>query len=76
MEENQNMKIQRLLQPGDSILDIVNCARLVGLELIEGIALICQNNIYIVDKYFQNADGEVQDLADVPLEVYIAIGHK
>ena len=34
LEENQNMKIQRLLQQGDTIVEIVNCARLVGLELI------------------------------------------
>ena len=33
LEENY-MKIQRLLQPGDTIIEIVNCARLVGLELI------------------------------------------
>ncbi|KAJ3373009.1 hypothetical protein HDU91_001442 [Kappamyces sp. JEL0680] len=65
LEENQNMKIQRLLQQGDSIIEIVNCARLVGLELIEGIVLICQQNIYLVDNYFRREDGEVLDYADV-----------
>ena len=68
LEENQNMKIQRLLQPGDSIIEIVNCARLVGLELIEGIVLICQQNIYLVDNYFKGGDGEIVDLHDVLIE--------
>jgi hypothetical protein len=61
LEENQNMRIQRLLHRGDTILEIVNCARLVGLELIEGIVLICQQNMYIVDNYFKRQDGEIQD---------------
>ncbi|KAI8897167.1 hypothetical protein BC833DRAFT_552950 [Globomyces pollinis-pini] len=68
LEETQNAKIQRLLQPGDHILEIFNCARLIGLELIEGIALICKNNLYIIDNYFKQAEGEIIDIDEATLE--------
>lgn len=45
VEENQNMKIQRILQNGDSIIEIINCARLVGLELNGKIRHISSINI-------------------------------
>jgi hypothetical protein len=57
LEENENQKIQRVLVKGDQVIDIVNCARLIGLELIECICIISQQNIYILDNYFRKADG-------------------
>ncbi|KAJ3259318.1 hypothetical protein HK103_002516 [Boothiomyces macroporosus] len=68
MEETQNGKIQRLLQPGDHIVEIFNGARLIGLELIEGIILICKQYIYIVDNYYKMDDGEIVEVDDVPAE--------
>ncbi|KAJ3324756.1 hypothetical protein HDV06_006064 [Boothiomyces sp. JEL0866] len=68
MEETQNGKIQRLLQPGDHIIEIFNGARLIGLELIEGIILICKQYIYIVDNYYKQDDGEIVEIDDVPQE--------
>jgi hypothetical protein len=56
-EEDQLQKIERLLKYGDSILEIINGARLIGLELIEGITLVCQDNIYLVDNYFKRENG-------------------
>ncbi|KAL2918165.1 Beige protein-like 1 [Polyrhizophydium stewartii] len=75
-DEDQNRKILRLLEPGDEVVDIVNCARLVGLELCEGLCILCQDNVYIIDNYFQRADGEIVDIDDVPREernIYHAI---
>lgn len=34
IEETEFQKIQRLIKPNDQVIDIVNCARLIGLELI------------------------------------------
>ncbi|KAI8930272.1 hypothetical protein BC831DRAFT_502404 [Entophlyctis helioformis] len=68
LEEDQNRKILRLLEIGDEIVDTVNCARLVGLELCDGLCILCQDNIYLIDNYFQRGDGEIVDIDDVPLE--------
>eukprot|EP00842_Homolaphlyctis_polyrhiza_P006792 jgi/Hompol1/7113/HPOL_000656-RA len=68
LEEDQNGKILRLLEPGDEIVEIVNCGRLVGLELIEGLFVICHENIYLVDNYYKNSDGEIVDIDEVPAE--------
>ncbi|KAH9262136.1 hypothetical protein BASA82_000814 [Batrachochytrium salamandrivorans] len=68
VEEDQNRKILRLLEPGDEIVETINCARLVGLELCEGLCIVCQDNIYLVDNYFQRPDGEIVNIEDVPHE--------
>jgi hypothetical protein len=69
LQEDEYQKIIRLLKHGDSIVEIINCGRLVGLELIEGILLICQENIYLIDNYFRRESGEIVDIDDVPFEV-------
>ncbi|KAJ3272044.1 hypothetical protein HDV01_005996 [Terramyces sp. JEL0728] len=68
LEETQNGKIQRLLQPGDHIIEVFNGARLIGLELIEGIILICKQYIYIVDNYYKQDDGEIVEINEVPID--------
>ena len=69
LEETEYQKIQRLLRRGDHILQTINCARLIGLELVECICLICQHNIYLIDNYFMRSNGEIIDIDDVEKEV-------
>ena len=69
LEETEYQKIQRLLRKGDHILQTINCARLIGLDLVECICLICQHNIYLIDHYFIRANGEIVDIDDVEKEV-------
>ena len=68
VEEDQNQKLLRLLDSGDEILDTINCGRLTGLELCEGLCIICQNNIYLIDNYFQRADSEIVDIDEATME--------
>lgn len=35
---------------------------------IEGLLLLCKQNIYLIDNFFQRADGEVVEIWDVPTE--------
>lgn len=39
--------------------------------LIEGLLLLCKSNVYLIDNFFQQADGEVVEIWDVPKSVAI-----
>lgn len=65
-EEDKNQKVLRLLDPGDMVLDVYNVSQIEGLDAREGLLLICKNHIYLVDNFFQRADGEVVEIWDVP----------
>ena len=54
--------------------EVYNTSRIVGLDVFEGLLLICKNNFYLVDNYFQKTDGEIIELSDVPVskrDVYL-----
>jgi hypothetical protein len=65
-EEDKNQKVLRLLDPGDMVLDVYNVSQIEGLDAREGLLLICKHHIYLVDNFFQRADGEVVEIWDVP----------
>jgi beige protein homolog 1 len=67
-QEDQNRKIARLLDPEDEIVDTVNSGRLLGLELCEGLSIICKKNFYMIDNYFQRSDGDLIEIDDVTFE--------
>ncbi|KAL9550165.1 hypothetical protein PS6_005689 [Mucor atramentarius] len=67
-EEDKNRKVLRLLDQGDMVLDVYNVSQIAGLDACEGLLLLCKNNIYLIDNFFQLADGEVVEIWDVPKE--------
>ncbi|KAG0176918.1 hypothetical protein DFQ29_005470 [Apophysomyces sp. BC1021] len=67
-EEDKNRKVLRLLDQGDMVLEVYNTSRIAGLDAREGLLLLCKNNIYLIDNFFQRNDGEVVEIWDVPKE--------
>jgi hypothetical protein len=67
-EEDKNRKVLRLVEHGDMVLDVYNISRISGLDACEGLLLLCKNNIYLIDNFFQNSDGEIVEIWDVPNE--------
>lgn len=83
-EEDKNRKVLRLLDHGDMVLDVYNVSQIAGLDakgtpedivcslshmiITEGLLLLCKNNVYLVDNFFQRHDGEVVEIWDVPEE--------
>ncbi|CAG8446303.1 7064_t:CDS:10 [Dentiscutata erythropus] len=65
-EEDKNRKVLRSLEHGDSVLDIFNISRITGLDACEGLLLLCKQNLYLIDNYFQTLEGEIVDIWDAP----------
>ncbi|KAI9318572.1 hypothetical protein BX666DRAFT_1855381 [Dichotomocladium elegans] len=67
-DEDKNHKVLRLLDYGDMVLDVYNVSQIAGLDAREGLLLLCKQNIYLIDNFFQRKDGEVVEIWDVPQE--------
>ncbi|CAG8445955.1 14997_t:CDS:10 [Cetraspora pellucida] len=65
-EEDKNRKVLRSLEHGDAVLDIFNISRIAGLDACEGLLLLCKQNLYLIDNYFQTMEGEIVDIWDAP----------
>lgn len=66
--EDKNRKVMRTLQHGDVIQHVCNVSRIVGLEACEGLLIVGRNSLYLIDNYFQRADGEVVGVWQAPNE--------
>ncbi|KAM0748128.1 beach-domain-containing protein [Meredithblackwellia eburnea MCA 4105] len=64
--EDKNRKVRRSLEPGDVIKSVFNINRIVGLDACSGLLLLAKKNVYIVDNFFQKANGELVDAWDAP----------
>ncbi|KAJ3101503.1 hypothetical protein HDU97_001318 [Phlyctochytrium planicorne] len=67
-DEDKNRKILRLLDVGDTVMETFNSARVLGLDICEGLLLICKNNMYLINNYFRRVDGELVDIETVANE--------
>lgn len=67
-EEDKNRKVICLLDQGDTVMDVYNVSRIEGLDACEGLLLLCRNNIYLIDNFFQQEGGEVIEIWDAPQE--------
>ncbi|KAI9203243.1 uncharacterized protein BJ171DRAFT_624220, partial [Polychytrium aggregatum] len=66
-EEEKNRHILRLLDPEDSLIsESFNTARVLGLDVCEGVLLLGGFTIYLVDNYFRRSDGELVDIDSIP----------
>ncbi|KAF1988710.1 beach-domain-containing protein [Aulographum hederae CBS 113979] len=66
--EDKNRKVMRSLQHGDQIKYVCNVSRIVGLEACEGLLIVGKDSLYLLDNYFQRADGEVVGVWQAPME--------
>ncbi|KAK2748947.1 hypothetical protein FQN57_007230 [Myotisia sp. PD_48] len=57
--EDKNRKVMKNLQRGDQVQHVCNISRIVGLEACEGLLILGKNNLYLMDYFFQRADGEI-----------------
>ena len=66
--EDKNRKVMRSLQSRDVIEHVHNVSRIEGLEAVEGLLIIGKYFFYLIDHYFQRADGEVVGVWQAPAE--------
>ncbi|KAI0172638.1 beach-domain-containing protein [Hypoxylon sp. FL1284] len=66
--EDKNRRVMRRLQQGDAVQQVYNVSRVIGLEAFEGILLVGKNALYIMDNFFQCADGEIVHVWEAPAE--------
>ncbi|KKZ59007.1 hypothetical protein EMCG_00872 [[Emmonsia] crescens] len=66
--EDKNRKVMRSLHRGDQVQHVCNISRIVGLEACEGLLILGKDSVYILDNFFQRADGEVVNVWQAPPE--------
>ena len=64
--EDKNRKVMRSLHRGDQVQHVANTSRIVGLEAIEGLLILGKDNLYLIDDFFQRADGEIVNVWQAP----------
>ncbi|KAK9472148.1 uncharacterized protein V1510DRAFT_366256 [Dipodascopsis tothii] len=68
MYEDKNRKVLRSLEQGDDVVDLWNVCRIIGLDSIEGLLILGKYNLYLIDNFFQRADGEIVNLWEAPAQ--------
>lgn len=66
--EDKNRKVMRSLHRGDQVQNVCNMSRIIGLEACEGLLILGKDHIYILDNFFQRADGEIVNVWQAPVE--------
>ncbi|KAI0019945.1 hypothetical protein F4780DRAFT_403961 [Xylariomycetidae sp. FL0641] len=66
--EDKNRRVMRRLEQGDTVQQVYNISRIVGLEACEGILLIGKHALYLMDSYLQCSDGEIVNVWEAPAE--------
>lgn len=66
--EDKNRKVMRSLHRGDQVKHVANISRILGLEAVEGLLILGKDYIYILDNFFQRADGEIVNVWQAPQE--------
>ncbi|KAK9453508.1 hypothetical protein V1511DRAFT_504930 [Dipodascopsis uninucleata] len=64
--EDKNRKVMRSLEQGDTVVELWNVCRIIGLESVEGLLIQGKNNLYLIDNFFQRSDGEIVNLWEAP----------
>ena len=66
--EDKNRKVMRSLHRGDQVKHVANISRILGLEAVEGLLILGKDYIYLIDNFFQRADGEIVNVWQAPQE--------
>ncbi|KAF7716383.1 Concanavalin A-like lectin/glucanases superfamily protein [Penicillium ucsense] len=64
--EDRNRRVMRSLHRGDQVQSVCNMSRIIGLEAVEGLLILGKDCIYILDNFFQRADGEIVNVWQAP----------
>nr|XP_054773448.1 WD repeat and FYVE domain-containing protein 3-like [Lytechinus pictus] len=65
-QKTDNQMVLRLLEQGEKIRHIFRCARIQGLDTMEGLLLFCKDHFYIVDGFTLLSSREICDIDSVP----------
>ncbi|RMZ91036.1 hypothetical protein DV736_g1746, partial [Chaetothyriales sp. CBS 134916] len=66
--EDKNRKVMRSLHRGDQVKHVANISRILGLEAVEGLLILGKDYLYLIDNFFQRADGEIVNVWQAPKE--------
>lgn len=66
--EDKNRKVMRSLHRGDQVQHVSNISRVIGLEAAEGLLILGKDSLYLLDNFFQRADGEIVNVWQAPDE--------
>lgn len=58
--------ILRTLEPGESVEDLLNTSRVVGIDLQSSLLIVGTRHMYLLDDYFQRPNGEIVNVWDAP----------
>ncbi|KAF2004172.1 beach-domain-containing protein [Amniculicola lignicola CBS 123094] len=64
--EDKNRKVMRSLNRGDQVQYVCNISRIVGLEALEGLLIVGNDCLYLLDDFFQRSDGEIVRVWQAP----------
>ena len=64
--EDKNRKVMRSLHHGDQVKQVSNVSRIIGLEAVEGLFIVGKDYLYMIDNFFQRADGEIVNVWQAP----------
>jgi hypothetical protein len=65
-EQPDNQTLLRLLEDGEHLHSMFRCARVQGLDTIEGLLLFGRNHFYVVDGFTLLKTREIRDLDFLP----------
>jgi beige protein homolog 1 len=66
--EDRNRKVMRSLNHGETVQNVYNVSRIVGLEACEGLLVLGKIALYLMDGYFQRGDSEIVNVWNAPKE--------
>ncbi|BES87468.1 Beach [Nesidiocoris tenuis] len=65
-----NQSILRILEPNEKISHMFRCARIQGLDTMEGLLLFGKEHMYIVDGFTLLKSREIRDIESLPQDCY------
>lgn len=66
LEQLESQSLVRLLEEGEKISSMFKCARVLGLDISEGLMLFGRENFYIIDGFTVLKNNEIRDLDTLP----------
>ena len=58
--------VLRSLEPGDAIEQVLNSARVIGVDVRGTLLVVGRTHLYLLDDYFQRANGELVSVSEAP----------
>ncbi|KAF0288955.1 WD repeat and FYVE domain-containing protein 3 [Amphibalanus amphitrite] len=65
-----NQTLLRLLEHGEKISHMYRCARIQGLDTVEGLLLFGRDHVYVVDGFTMLKTREIRDIGNLPANMH------